>query len=330
MKAFRTPLIAIAALGLAGTLAAPSGAVVGIGADTSLTASAEFRGSIRSITLPTLVVGVTSVAGDNLAAALRVYKDRDITLTTDTATSVRRDDRTATLASLRPGDTVRAWARCTLVTANNSTTATCRAYRIYAWAPQPPKPTTVVSTGVVTARTATALTITPSRVDADSRGRAVEAAIKAAKALTATIDSKTVARLADTSVPIDLVTVGGSVRLYASCLTTAPFPCTATRIDILTPRTEKVIMVGKVSAVTSTTLTLTVMSVVHHEDDAIDVQSLHDQTLTVTVPKGTSVRKAGRTTSLAGIALGTQVTLRAHCQLVSPFACVAYRVTIKA
>lgn len=330
MKAFRTPRIVIASLGLIGALAVPSQAVVGIGADTTLTASAEFRGTIRSVTLPALVIGVTSVSGDNLAAALRVYKDRDITLTTDTATTVRRDDRTTTLASLRAGDVVRAWARCTLVTANNSTTANCRAYRIHAWTPQPPKPTMVVATGVVSARTPTSLTITPSRVDADSRGRSVEAAIKAARTLSATIDSKTLARLADTTVPIDLVAIGGTVRLHASCLTTAPYPCTATRIDILTPKTEKVIMVGKVTAVTATTITLGVMSVVHHEDDAIDVQALHDQALTVTVPKGTSVRKAGRSTSLSGIALGTQVTVRAHCQLASPFACVAYRVTVKA
>lgn len=330
MKSFRTPLALLASLALFGAVAAPVQAVVGLGSDTTSTASAEFRGSIRSIALPSIVVAVSSVSGDNLGAALRVYKDRDITLGTDTATSVRRDDRSATLASLRVGDVVRAWARCTLVTANNTTTATCRAYRIQAWTPQPPKPANLTATGVVTARTPVSLTVTPSRVDADSRGRSIEAAIRAAKSLTAAIDSKTVVRLADTNVPIDLVAIGGTVKLHLTCVTTAPYPCTASRIEILTPRTEKVVMVGKVSAVTATSLTLSVMSVVHHEDDAMDVQALHDQTLTVAVPKGTSVRKAGHSTALTTIASGTQVTVRAHCQLVSPFACVAYRVTVKA
>lgn len=330
MSSLRTPLVLLTTLGLVGALAAPSQALGALGSDTTLTASAEFRGTIRSATLPSIVVGVSAVSGDHLSAALRVYKDREITLTTDTATTVRRDDRAGTLGSLRVGDVVRAWTRCTLVTANNATTVSCRAYRIYAWTPQPPKPAYLTATGAVTARTPLAITITPSRVDADSRGRAVETAIKAAKTLSATIDSKTVVRLADTNVPIDLVGSGGIVRLHLTCVTTAPYPCTATRVEILTPKTEKVILVGRATAVTATSLALTVMSVVHHEDDAIDVQALHDQTLTVTVPKGTSVRKAGRSATLTGIATGTQVTVRAHCQLTAPFACVAYRVTVKA
>lgn len=330
MKAARTPIILAATLALFGALAAPTQAVVQIGTDSSSSASAEFRGTLKTIALPSLVVAVTAVSGDNLSSALRVYKDKDLTVTTDSATVVRRDDRSSSLAALRVGDGVRVWARCTLTVANNTTTVACRATRIYATTPQPPRPAYLTVTGLVTVRTPVAVTVTPSRVDSDSRGRTIENAIKAAKTLTAALDSKTVVRLADTTVPIELVALGSTIKLHLTCATTAPHPCLVTRIEILTPKTEKVIMVGRLTAVTATSLTLTVMSVVHHEDDAMDVQSLHDQTLTVTVPKGTSVRKAGRSTTLTGITVGTQLTVRAHCQLTAPFACVAYRVTVKA
>lgn len=232
MKRTRTLSAAAVALALAGAMAMPVQALGQYGTDTQVAGTAELHGTVKTLALPTLVIAVKSVSGDHLSSTLRLFKDHDLTLGTDTATLVRRDGKTATLASIRVTDTVNVRTKCTFTTANNVTTTSCLAQRIYAYTAKP-------------------------------------------------------------------------------------------------PRAEKVFLVGNVTAVTTTSLTLTVMSVVHQENDALDVQALHDQTLTVAVAKGVSIRKGGHSATLASITSGSQLTVRAHCQLVAPFNCTADRITIK-
>lgn len=330
MKRTRTLSAAAVALAMVGAMTLPAQALGQYGSDSQVTGSAELRGTVKSLTLPTLVIAVQSVSGEHLSSTLRLFKGHDLVLTTDSSTVVRRDNKTAPLASVRVTDTVNVRTKCTFTTTNNVTTTSCLAQRIYAYTAQPPRPVTVVITGTVSTKAAASFTMSVSKIDADSRARAVADALRATQPLAIAVDSKTVVRFGDTTLSFAYVSVGSATRVQASCTVVLPYNCTATRIDIVGPRAEKVILVGKVTAVSTNSLALTVMSVVHQEDDALDVQVLHDQTLNVVVAKGVAIRKGGHSSALTAIAVGSQVTIRAHCQLLAPFICAADRVTIKA
>lgn len=330
MKRTRTLSTAAVAFAIAGAMTLPAQALGQYGSDSQVIGSAELRGTVKSLALPTMVMAVKSVSGEHLSSTLRLFKDHDLALITDTATVVRRDGKTALLSSMRVTDTVNVRTKCTFTTTNNVTTTSCLAQRIYAYTAQPQKPVAMVIAGTVATKAATSFTMSVSKIDADSRARAVADALRAAQPVAIGVDTKTVVRLGDANVSFATVAVGYVLRVHATCTVTLPYTCTATRIDIVSPRTQKVILVGKVTAVTATSLTLTVMSVVHQEDDALDVQALHDQSLTVAVAKGVSIRKAGHSATLASITSGAQLTVRAHCQMVAPFNCSADRVTIKA
>jgi len=321
---------AAAVLALVGALATPAQAVVPIGTQSQTIGNAELRGTIKSLALPTFVMAVTGVSGEHLTTTLRLFKGHDLTVATDTATIVRRDGRTAPLASVHVNDLVTVRVRCTFTTNNNVTTTSCLALRIYAATPPAPKPVQVIIAGAVTTRSTSAFTMSVTRIDADSRARAVADALRSASPIPIGVDSKTVVRLGDASLTFAAVGVGNTLRVHATCQVQQPYNCIATRIDIVTPRAEKVTMVGKVTAISTTSITLTVASVVHRDDDAIDAQALHDQVLSVSISKGTPIRRGTRSTTLSSIAIGTQVTVRARCQLLAPFTCTGERVTAKA
>lgn len=312
---------ATAALALIGALAAPAHA------DTQGTSIADIRGTVKSVALPSLVVTVQSVSGDHLRTTLRLFTGHDLTLTTDSATVARLDNKVATLAVVRAGDPITLRARCTFTTTNNVTTTSCLALTTYSTTP---KPVTFSVKGTVNAKAATSFTMMATKFEYDSRGKGVANALKAAQPFTVGVDTKTVVRLGDVSSTYAALAAGNLVQVHLTCQPQAPYNCMATRIDITAPRTVPVIMVGTVTALTTVSLTVNVGSVVPRDDDTLDVQALHNQTLLLAVARDTSVRRGTTHVALASIAVGTQVTVRARCQLVTPLTCFAERITAKA
>lgn len=304
---------AVAALALIAGLLTPSAASA---AQTTVTG--DLAGTVRSVSGVSLSVGVTHASN-----SLRLLTSRWVKVSADAKTTIKRDGKKVKVKALRAGDAITAYVRCTFTMTNSSTKVACIAVRINASKSNAPVPVQLVVSGFVSSLQASGFSMTSTQFDADEKATALIDALRALQPLPVLVDSATSVLFGGAPSKFSALTAPSKVRVAVTCMSAVPYNCRATKLEIILPSAEPVTMVGIITGVTATTLTMDVESVVHRGDATINVQVLKQKQMPVSIPLGTPVTIAGAAGTLASLVIGVRYTVNAQCRFSVPYGCTA-------